>query len=652
MEFLTSDEILIRIKELVQGARESIRIASAWIKGRSFEEILDAVGDRDVSLEIVLRASELQDLLITDDRVFRKIKEVGGRVYLCSRLHAKFIVVDGRRAVVGSANFTDAGLSDLSSGNIEAGVFYDSSDGDEQVGKLIAYFEKVKREHSGEFGSDLLGFTLNPVKPQSCEFILIDEDVSLQSYVEVRLPEGKVLARVTSIFAYDMGFFANPFTSRESMVFAPLEDFRRIFSDSRDGEWKKAAVYAYTNSNGNRIKIATADVIGIVREGRLDPLRRPFDVGEAVYRVSPDTLRDVLTRTLSGERMRIPVKVGVLEDSSIDVFLDAGEVVSRHMLVIGTTGSGKSYFAKRFLCTLLESGSGVQVFVFDPHGEYGEVLRERVGDDAVDHVIFGETLFPVYPEEVAELVKESGYSSLVSGNSNLARKNSSLLSRTIKPSLRLTELCRRSLEEVLLSLEGEGDTLESMLDYLKEVYGEEMLLNQPRTVEDMRRGINSPARVVVFNFRNITNPQTRANLAGLIMQELFNRNKQNPVSRLIVLEEAHNFAPERGFGDVSAGRDNIALTAARKIASEGRKFNLGLMTITQRPAQVSKFVLAQMNTQAMFRTINSSDIEAIATLVEYAGEDIIGILPSLPTGTGVLSGTGVPFPVVVDVSSL
>jgi len=153
------------------------------------------------------------------------------------------------------------------------------------------------------------------------------------------------------------------------------------------------------------------------------------------------------------------------------------------------------------------------------------------------------------------------------------------------------------------------------LSYLKEVYGEKMLVNQPPTAGDMWRGVNSSRRVVVFNFKNITNPQTRVNLAGLIMQELFNRNKQNPVPKIIVLEEAHNFAPERGFGDVSAGRDNIALTAARRIAS----------------------------------TINSSDIEAIATLVEYAGEDVIRILPSLPTGTGVLSGMGVPFPIVVDV---
>jgi len=240
VEFLTSDEILKKIKEIVGDAERSVKIASAWIKGRSFEEILEALKGKGVSVEVILRASEFQDFLITDDRVFRKIREVGGRVFLCNRLHAKFIVVDDRKAVVGSANFTDAGLSDLSAGNIEAGVFYETSDGDDQVGKLVSYFERLKEEHAGEFGKDLLGFALNPVKPQSCEFVLVDEDVGLQSYVEVRHPEGSILARVTSIYAYDMGFFANPFTAQESPVFAPLEDFRRIFSDSREGEWKKA----------------------------------------------------------------------------------------------------------------------------------------------------------------------------------------------------------------------------------------------------------------------------------------------------------------------------------------------------------------------------------------------------------------------------
>ncbi len=651
MEFLTSDEILPKIKEIISKADKSIKIASAWIKGRNFEDILDLARERGLSVEVILRASEFQDFLITDDRVFRKIKETGGRVYLCNRLHAKVIIVDDSSAVVGSANLTDAGLSDLSSGNIEAGVFYDSNDDSEELKKLINYFEELKTQHSGEFGEGLLGFALNPVRPQSFEFILIEDEVSLQSYVEIRVPNGRVLARITSIFAYDMGFFANPFTTSESTVFAPLEDFRKIFSDARDQDWKKAAVYAYTNSNGNRINIATASVMGVVnQEGKLDMLSKPFNVGEAVYKVSPETIREVLNKNFSGAPMKIPVRAGFLEDSDISVFLDAGEIVKRHMLVIGTTGSGKSYFTKRFICNLLETEKDLQIYVFDPHGEYSEALSQCGGEN-LEHIVFEETLFPVYPEEVTALIEEAGYGYLVERRSTLGKKNSAYLSQNIKPSLRLTGLSASDLSDVILGLETEGDEepFKKIIEYLKEIYSHQMLTTQRQTSEKINDSLNSKKMVIIYDFKNITNPQTRVNIAGLIMQELFNRNRQDPKKRLIVLEEAHNFAPEKGFGDVSAGRDNLALVSARRIASEGRKFNLGLITITQRPAQVSKFVLAQMNTQAMFRTINQTDIDAISTLIEYAGEDIITALPSLPTGTGILSGMGVPFPVVVQV---
>ena len=56
-----------------------------------------------------------------------------------------------------------------------------------------------------------------------------------------------------------------------------------------------------------------------------------------------------------------------------------------------------------------------------------------------------------------------------------------------------------------------------------------------------------------------------------------------------------------------------------------------------------------MNTQVMFRTVNAQDIDAISTYVEFAGEEILNILPSLKTGTGIMTGTALPFPVVVDV---
>ena len=644
MELLTSDGIFPKIREIVEEAKESIKIASAWIKGKPFEDILDTVKDKNLELEIILRASEFRDLLITDERVFKKINEVGGKVYLCSRLHAKFIISDNKKVVLGSANFTEPGLSDLSKGNIEAGVFYEVSDSEREVEELIDYFESIKRDHSAEFGKDLLGFTLNPVKSSSFEFILID-DVEELSYVEVRLHEGKVLGRVSSIYSYDIGFFANPFTSRESFVFAPLEDFKKIFSDGKDKDWKKAAVFAYLSENGNRIKIATADIVGVVKEGKVEPLRKPFKVGEGVYRVLNETFSDLFSDY--GKK----VKVGLIEGSKVEAFIDAEEIIRRHLLVVGTTGSGKSYFVKRLVTRLFQSLDDIQIFVMDPHGEYREVVENLLEKgEFIKHVKFRDTFIPVEAEEVLDLLKRAGFGKLISGNSNTAKNNSSLIQRKIKPALNLTSLKREGLLSLIESLEDFNiSEHREAVDYLKSIYGEEALTNQPRIIKEIEESLNYSHSIVIYDFKGITDSQTRVNLAGLIMQEIFNRSKEDSNKRLVVLEEAHNFAPERGYGDVSAGKDNLALTCARKLASEGRKFNLGLVVITQRPAQVSKYILSQMNTQAMFRTMNSADLDTISTYVEHVGKNIINFLPSLPTGKGIISGTAVPFPMVVGV---
>ena len=130
-------------------------------------------------------------------------------------------------------------------------------------------------------------------------------------------------------------------------------------------------------------------------------------------------------------------------------------------------------------------------------------------------------------------------------------------------------------------------------------YGDKLLTNQGDILKSLKEGLKTKKPIVIFNQKEINDPLTRVCIAGLIMQELFRENKINKKERLLVLEEAHNFAPERVYGDISAGKDNLALVMTSKIASEGRKFNLGLITITQRPAQVSKYVLSQVNHPAL-----------------------------------------------------
>ncbi|MEO2068200.1 MAG: DUF87 domain-containing protein [Desulfurobacteriaceae bacterium] len=665
MKTLRSDEIYQCIEDLVKEAKNSVKISSAWLKGRLVDGLLKNFPE-GVSLEVVLRTSELKDLLITDDYAFRKIKEKDGAIYLNNRLHAKFIIVDDKKAVVGSANFTEAGFSDYSQGNIEAAVYYDINDDEEELKKLIDYFERIKTD-STKFDDNLLGFTINPVKSRSFEFILLEPKVKEQSYVEVKQKEGTILAKITSIYSYDMGFFANPFSSRESPVFGSIDTFKTLFTQKKSKEWKKAAVWSYLNENGDKVRVAVAQVLGIIKDGRLEMLMQPFDVGEAVYSASFETLKALMTKNFSGRNMEYPVKVGNLEDSDTSVFIDGKEITTKHMLILGTTGSGKSHFTKVLLSRFVKDYP-VQFFIFDPHGEYFETQKEfGVSGSKILHIVFEDTLFPIHPEKVEELIKDVGFAGLISGNSNLARDNKSKISKFIKPSLETTGFKNKDLIDLLALIEDEkevevegnnGRTRKEKVrepagvdKEAKKLLGEDILTNQKSTYEKLKTGIESEKQVVIFNFSKITEPKIRVNLAGLIMQELFKQNKKSKKEKIIVLEEAHNFAPEGSYGDVSAGKDNLALTMARKIASEGRKFNLGLIVITQRPAQVSKYVLSQANTQAMFRTMNSADLGSISSYVEFAGEDLVNLLPSLQTGMGVLSGLGVPFPVVVRVDS-
>ncbi len=671
MRTLTSDRIYEEVKSIVSSAQREVKIASAWLKGKLIEELLDLI-QKDVTLEVILRASELQDLLITDERVFKKVREKGGKIYLSDRLHAKFVITDSERAVLGSANFTEPGLSDLSKGNIEAGVFYDTSDGDSQIKELVDYFNKIKSELSYELSPELVGFTINPVKTFSFEFFLVEDGVQEHSYVEVR--RGKdcsVLAKVTSIYSYDTGFFANPFTGSESGVFAPIEDFKKIFSGyNRDKDWVKSAIYSYLSGKGNEAKIATAKVLGIVKGNRLETPRDTFPVGSPVYTASTESLGNLLKKRQSGNEMKAPVNIGVLMGSQTPVYIDASEIISRHMLILGTTGSGKSYFASHFLNKLVESEStsGLKIFILDPHGEYFESLKGREKSNLIEHIQFPDTLFPIRGEEVVELIKNNGFAGLVSGNQANARANVSTLNKYVKPSLRITQLRDRSLLGIIEELkdtqdskdkkntgeskataEESGKIIRELIELLKEVFGSEVLENQPEVVSLIEKGLNSSKRIIIYDFKNLNDAVSRVNIAGLVMQEVFKQNKKEKKNRILLLEEAHNFAPEVSYGDVSSGKDNLALSMARRIAAEGRKFNLGLITVTQRPAQVSKYVLSQMNTQVMFRTMNKADLDTISSYIEFSEEETILLLPVLRTGTCVISGMGVPFSLVAEI---
>jgi DNA helicase HerA-like ATPase len=110
---------------------------------------------------------------------------------------------------------------------------------------------------------------------------------------------------------------------------------------------------------------------------------------------------------------------------------------------------------------------------------------------------------------------------------------------------------------------------------------------------------------------------------------------------LMVVEEAHNYCPQTGISDSSK--------IMRTIASEGRKFGLGMIIVTQRAAKVDKNVLSQCNTQIVLKITNPNDLKAVVSSMEGLTPGMEDDIQQLPVGVAIVTGGGVTVPLFVRI---
>ena len=120
-------------------------------------------------------------------------------------------------------------------------------------------------------------------------------------------------------------------------------------------------------------------------------------------------------------------------------------------------------------------------------------------------------------------------------------------------------------------------------------------------------------------------------------------NEGLPRPVFFVLEEAHNFVPG------GQGANSLAAPIIKRIASEGRKFGLFMVLITQRPYKVHGDTLSQCNSQIIMRLTNPQDQQAIRLSSESISEGLLADLPGLNVGEAVVLGPLVRVPVMVKV---
>lgn len=393
-------------------------------------------------------------------------------------------------------------------------------------------------------------------------------------------------------------------------------------------------------------EIAVVSIVGY-RDDRnlLQVPRTPLKAGSVVYRAQEDLIKKVVGLE---ENKETGAYIGLLSGHDIRVELDINLMVQKHVCILSKTGGGKSYCSGAIIEELMKHD--VTVCVIDPHGEYSSMKHKGTIKKTTRD--FGVTPRG-YDDKIIEFATDTninrGAKPLKFTLHNLDARE--ILGLTNIKNVRsfLTMLRKAidvlketkgnySLQDIIAVLEQSGEasvgTLITELEYLNEI---DVFADQGTKIDELIQ----KGRCTIINLRG-TPPDIQELIVNRIGTALFELRKLDKIPpMMLVVEEAHNFCPQQGQAACSK--------IFRTIASEGRKFGLGLMIITQRAAKVDKNVLSQCNTQIILKVTNPNDLKAIASSIEGLTQGMEDEIQRLPIGSAIVTGGGVSMPLLVEI---
>lgn len=628
-EVVDEGSILDRAWGLVRGAERAIWLTSPWIVHRSanmlLRDALPKVARGDLDVRIVYRVKEPTDLEITDLESLKALEDAGCKIRYSTRLHAKLVLCDGQVGIVSSSNLTPtAGYSPGGTApwkNEEVGILVREEP--DALADLRAEFERIW-DAASMITEDTLGISMDYPKVGSYSFVGIRE---LRSGAYVTADDGRgtlVIGRIAEITSYNRSFprMGESVWMTQGYDAAPTAEgdggvpsLSELFSHP---EKEQGFLVAKTYFEPESVfSVAKVEVLKHYRDGRLVAPTHPLAPGSDVHRASEELLHRLLG---SGE-----VRLGAVQHHpEVDVLLRADEMLSKHTAVLGMTGSGKSNAIKVLLGELRRARPDLRVVIVDTHGEYVSA-DTRALDVELRRCIQNE-------EVVKELTRASRSQKLLWAIEDLAARAD-------------------SLEDFLSGAEADPE-LERLAGAARE--RDDLCLRYAEcatVVDDSGSPVDmtSPG-LYVLDLRRTDSMVERAEKAGEVMRQVFEETKasDDAAPALVVIDEAQNFAPEQQTGWLSMLRE-ASFDDMFRIATEGRKFGVGLLVSTQRPARVSKDILSQCNTHIIFRVANLEDLQAIAGSFEAATKPLLESLPGFDTGVCVVGGTAIEMVVGAEV---
>ena len=368
------------------------------------------------------------------------------------------------------------------------------------------------------------------------------------------------------------------------------------------------------------------------------------------------------------------IKVGtVVQDSSVAARLLTYDLLAKHFVVVGTTGSGKSCALTCILRQLIQSHKALRVVILDVHNEYATAFGNLVEQINLENfnlplwmLNFRELTVALVSsestrdEEVeilgdAVLFAKRRFSEATSGRTGLlVRKlsgESNVISVDTPSPFRVSDVIAYIDDQL-----GKLERTHVALSYRRLKARVETLVADKRydfmfgglTVQDTMPDVLSrlfrvpiDARPISVIDLSIVPHEILDVVVSVISRLAFDLAlwSKGGVPMLIVAEEAHRYAPANANGAFLPTRQALA-----RIAKEGRKFGVSLALVTQRPSELDPEILSQCSTAVALRLMNDKDQIALRDGPYKGVLDLFDFLPMLGDREALVLGQGVAMP--------
>jgi len=389
----------------------------------------------------------------------------------------------------------------------------------------------------------------------------------------------------------------------------------------------------------NRV-FAKARVLGFLYKGTIYEPRKAIRPGNIVYRAPKELLEQFYSYS-KDEGLHIG---NLITRHDVPVSLSI-KGFRRHLAILAQTGAGKSYTAGVLIEELLQKGA--TIIIIDPHADYVFIGNKKDGTkiDRVDIFRTPESTGRYDESEIGKKVENYSIKfsdlslteiEIICGINEKWTNITSAIQNTIDNFKQNNQ--DYSLEDLLNELKNGDKNDKSASKYINR-------LNKIKVWGDATTDIGKflkPKHISIMDLSGLNDTisdYVNYKILNDIYYQVESKNFEYPV--FIFIEESHKFIPNK--------ENKLSKSIIKKIASEGRKFGIFLVLITQRPYKIDQDALSQCNSQIIMRMTNPTDQNAIKTSSERISENLLNDLPGLNIGEAVVVGEITRAPVMIKV---